>query len=198
MCKRFFKGMLSRQGSSRGVFRANTLWHFLGDKQSSLWRNSPSIHLTVPVCTASHSRSQAAGSALDHPGNDRLSHRLIGSTMGAERLYFCVRNENRCDTLAIVTGMMQHASRRTIEAIASSSRNVVVTCAWALIERMHRFIPGVIVRNLFPALHVSIFVTETASCGNRSQATRPISTGPLHMLPCFHFPPIKQVVFLWP
>ena len=32
----------------------------------------------------------------------------------------------------------------------------------------------------------------------QSQATRPISTGQLHMLPRFHFRPIKQVIFLWP
>ena len=31
-----------------------------------------------------------------------------------------------------------------------------------------------------------------------SQVARPISTGQLHMLPCFHFRPIKQVIFLWP
>jgi hypothetical protein len=31
-----------------------------------------------------------------------------------------------------------------------------------------------------------------------SQVARPISTGKLHMLPCFHLRPIKQVIFLWP
>ena len=31
-----------------------------------------------------------------------------------------------------------------------------------------------------------------------SHATRPISTSQLHMLPCFHLRPIKQVIFLWP
>ena len=31
-----------------------------------------------------------------------------------------------------------------------------------------------------------------------SQVARPISTSQLHMLPCFHFRPIKQVIFLRP
>ena len=31
-----------------------------------------------------------------------------------------------------------------------------------------------------------------------SQVARPISTGQLHMLPCFHFRPIKQEIFLRP
>ena len=32
----------------------------------------------------------------------------------------------------------------------------------------------------------------------KNQVSRPISTGQLHMLPCFHLRPIKQVIFLRP
>ena len=48
--------------------------------------------------------------------------------------------------------------------------------------------------------HISITYERVSSGFNLvlSQVARPISTGKLHMLPCFHVRPIKQVIFLWP
>ena len=48
--------------------------------------------------------------------------------------------------------------------------------------------------------HISITYERVSSGFDfvLSQVARPISTGKLHMLPCFHLRPIKQVIFLWP
>ena len=59
--------------------------------------------------------------ACCHPGNFRLSHRLIGSTIGAGRLHFCVRNGNRCGPSAIVTGMTAHTRCSISDALQLSA-----------------------------------------------------------------------------
>ena len=124
--------------------------------------------------------------ALGGPGSDLLSRVLRRSTIGAGAFHGRVRNGTGCSRPAITT---RSAKRISIEKLAGSSileNGVDGTCRQALrfkISTPHR------------ATRKRPIATRWAQAMRTNQADRAISTGKLHMSPCFHTRPINVVVF---
>ncbi len=91
-----------------------------------------------------------------------------GSTIGAEGLNFRVRNGAGCFPFAMATETLWRCQERAQSRLKAGTRRPTAS------REPHSG-------------------RETRSM-SRSQATRPISTGQLHTLPCFHLRPINPVV----
>ena len=91
-----------------------------------------------------------------------------GSTIGAEGLNFRVRNGAGCFPFAMATETLWRCQERAQSRMKAGTRRPTAS------REPHSG-------------------RETRSM-SRSQATRPISTGQLHTLPCFHLRPINPVV----
>jgi hypothetical protein len=116
-----------------------------------------------------------------------------GSTIGAGRLNCCVRNGNRWNPPAVVTGMRLRWRRMHVEGASGFQGGHAPGRTGR-----HRELCG---------RRGTRVGDEEAACrgrparrkpGNRSQAARSLSTGQLSALPRVHLPPINQVVFLGP
>src|SRR5260370_26644568 len=92
-----------------------------------------------------------------------------GSTIGAEGLNFRVRNGAGCFPFAMATETLWRCQER------------------AQLRRARR-----------PTASREPHSGRETRSISRSQATRPISTGQLHTLPCFHIRPINPVVYWGP
>ena len=146
-----------------------------------------------------------------------------GSTIGAKRLNFCVRDGNRCDPLAIVTGIPRGSGKERFQTtrvqppgteslhvlgpvargpkwqdagFAPSGREERSGTAGSRTRQNSRLKPQVPGLNPWASNIGTARVSRESR--NRSQASRSFSTGQLHTLLRFHLPPIDQVVFLGP
>ena len=90
------------------------------------------------------------------------------STIGAEELNFRVRNGTGCFPFAITAETLLRCHRPSL----------VKQACWRP--------------------YLGNRTVDAKSRWSRSQATRPISTGQLHTLPCFHLRPINPVVYWGP
>src|SRR5215467_8395401 len=99
------------------------------------------------------------------------------STIGAEGLNFRVRNGTGCFPFAMATETLWRCDlRRTQPPGREAGADRTSGAAQWTREQ------------------VSVVRVALGHAECRSQATRPISTGQLHTLPCFHLRPINRVV----